>query len=188
MICGGDACFAVFSHYLRPKSAGISPHSSVFHFSTLTPSATPEAPIGSTVRHVFSIPILTLALFFNHSSARWVSWRACAVFGVGFSVVFALPVRNHVRAVLLSVNMGRFKLRFLIRASACTRARNSPMLFVPCTGPKWKMRLPEGMCTHWYSIFPGLPEHAASVHQASVSNGGAFFFTSFRAPQCQGCP
>ena len=55
---------------------------------------------------------------------------------------------------------------FSIKAKACTIARNSPMLFVPCTGPKWKTWAPVCKSIHWYSIGPGLPEQAASTAQA----------------------
>ena len=54
---------------------------------------------------------------------------------------------------------------FSISASACTIARNSPMLLVPLIGPKWKILAPVCRSTHWYSIGPGLPEQPASTAQ-----------------------
>ena len=130
-------------HFL-PKSAGTSPHFSVSHFSRGT----------------------VMGLLCSHASARAMSWNSCSVCGVRARVVLHLRFCTQMSAVRLSLYTGIDMPFCFIRAKACTMARNSPMLFVPCTGPKWNTSLPEGRCTPLYSIGPGLPLQAASTQRA----------------------
>ena len=115
VFCSQSVCDAVglFCYFL-PKSAGISPHCSVSHFT-----------IGIVTRCALS-----------HASARSMSWNSCSVSSVRSSSVLQLFLRTQLIAVRLSLYMVILRPCLSSIASACTMARNSPMLFVPCTGPK----------------------------------------------------
>lgn len=101
--------------YLRPKSAGISPHCSVSHFM---------------IRLVY-------VCVWSHDSARRTSSRILALRALGVTAVLACRFRTHACAVFESENMVTSpRPAFSSMASAWTMARNSPMLFVPpSSGP-----------------------------------------------------
>lgn len=130
-----------------PKSAGTSPHRFVSHFS-----------IGTRKEWVLS-----------HISARAITLYSWAVCGVRSSFVLHCRFCTHRMALRLSEYIVFLMPCFSMRARACTMARNSPMLFVPCTGPKWNTSTPVARSMPRYSIGPGLPEQAASTAHACAS-------------------
>ena len=101
--------------YFLPKSAGISPHSLVSHLT-----------IG-----FFQVCVR------SHFSARAIIWNSSSVSGVRYSFVLHFFFVTH--------RMALYESEYIVvsclpcccsSARACTMARNSPMLFVPCSGPK----------------------------------------------------
>ena len=143
--------FYVAVSHLRPKSAGISPHNFVSHFT-----------IGTVIACVAS-----------QRSARAMSSKTLSLRPVRSSFVLHFFCFIHNIALRLSLHIVKRTPCCSIHASAWTIAKNSPMLFVPSSkGPALNIGDPSATHTPRYSIFPGLPRHEASTATASDNSFG----------------
>ena len=136
--------------YFLQKSAGISPQTFVSHFTIFVENV----------------------LLFNHCSARSISSKSCWFSKVLSSFVLHFFFKTQLMAVLESVYKSRWLFIFFKCANPWTRAKNSPILFVPFWyGPLWNSIFFVWVYTPLYSMSPGFPLEAAStaIESKSVS-------------------